>query len=291
VRYLEPRARTMAIRAAPVQVAPIVRDLVLVGRAATVLTSATLAVDRSFEYVKARLGLEHADTFQSGSGFDYARQALLYLPDDLPDPRHAAFIDVAAKRVAAILEQTHGRAFVLFTSYSALRAVHEHLSTVVSWPLLVQGSAPQPALLRDFRATPNAVLLATSSFWQGVDVAGEALTAVIIDRLPFASPGDPIVSARITAIEGAGGRPFDEYQLPQAALTLRQGLGRLIRTSTDRGVMAILDPRLTRMPYGRRILAALPPAPRTRELADIARFLTDSLSRSPRAPDADHPCS
>src|SRR5262249_32211605 len=168
--------------------------------------------------------------------------------------------------------RTAGRAFALFTSYAALRDVHDRLRRRTSWPLFVQGEAPRSVLLREFRATPNAVLLATASFWQGVDVAGEALSCVIIDRLPFASPADPLVAARLAAIEQRGGHPFHEYQVPLATLTLLQGLSRLIRTRTDRGVLAVLDPRLTRMSYGRRLLASLPPAPITDDLAVVRRF-------------------
>jgi ATP-dependent DNA helicase DinG len=276
VHYVEARGRGVSLRAAPIEVSRIVREAIVGDRAATVLTSATLAVEGAFDYVKARLGLDDADAVQFPSEFDFARQALLFLPSEMPDPRSPEFNRAAARMIGEVLDRTQGRAFVLFTSYAAMREVHALLEPRLNWPLLVQGTAPRSSLLRDFRATPNAVLLATASFWQGVDVAGEALSCVIIDRLPFASPGDPLVSARIKAIADRGGQPFHEYQVPLATLTLLQGLGRLIRTKSDRGVLAILDPRLTRMSYGRRFLASMPPAPLTDDLAAIARFLDEA---------------
>ena len=274
VRFIELRGRGVTLRAAPIDASTIVRAAIVGERHATVLTSATLSVEDRFDYAVSRLGVRGAATLRLSSEFDFRRQAILYLPASLPDPRSAGFNAAAAAAIADLLACTAGRAFVLFTSYAALRDVHGRLAAAgLEWPLLVQGTAPRSSLLRDFRATPHAVLLATSSFWQGVDVAGDALSCVIVDRLPFASPADPLVAARIAAIRSRGGDAFGDYQVPLAIVALQQGLGRLIRRATDRGVLAILDPRIARMGYGRRFLASLPPAPVTSDLGDVRRFL------------------
>ena len=268
VYFLETRGRGVFLRASPIDVSSTIRDLLLERMDATVLTSATLTVDGAFDYVKGRLGVGRATELKLDSEFDYARQSILYLPLSIPDPRRPEFVTTAAREIVRILKLTSGRAFVLFTSYANLREVHRLAAAELEYPILVQGSAPRSALLRDFKATPHAVLLATSSFWQGVDVVGDALSCVIIDKLPFASPGDPITAARVEAIGARGGSPFGEYQIPLAILALKQGLGRLLRHRQDRGVLAVLDPRLKTMGYGRRFLASLPPAPVTHDLFD-----------------------
>jgi ATP-dependent DNA helicase DinG len=275
VYFLETRGRGVFLRASPIDVSKTIRALVIDRMDATVLTSATLTVDGSFDYVKGRLGIAKAAELKLESEFDYGRQAILYLPKQLPDPRQPAFVAAAAREIVAILKRTSGRAFVLFTSYANLREVQRLAAAEIEYPILVQGTAPRSTLLREFKATPHAVLLATSSFWQGVDVVGDALSCVIIDKLPFASPGDPITAARVEAIAARGGSAFGEYQIPLAILALKQGLGRLLRHRQDRGVLAVLDPRLKTMAYGKRFLASLPPAPVTQDILDIERFFAD----------------
>jgi ATP-dependent DNA helicase DinG len=272
VYYIEARGRRFLLRASPIDVSRIVREALFDRYRTVVLTSATLAVDGSFAYVKGRLGLRDADEIRVPSEFDYRRQALLYLPRRMPEPRSPSFAEAVAREAIALLTHSQGRAFVLFTSYRVLHASRPFIEMALPYPILVQGSAPRSALIDEFRSARNAVLLATSSFWQGVDVVGDALSCVVIDKLPFASPGDPVTAARIDAITARGGDAFADYQVPLAILALQQGLGRLIRHRSDRGVLAILDPRLRTTGYGRRFLAALPPAPVTNDLSAVGQF-------------------
>jgi ATP-dependent DNA helicase DinG len=272
VYFVETRGRGVFLRATPIDVSQRLRELLFDRVRAAVLTSATLAVDGGFQYLKQRLGLPDARELLLASPFDFARQAMLYVPRRMPDPRSPSFVERAADEIARLLAISRGRAFVLFTSYAHLNAVAERLAGEVPYPLLIQGEAPKPVLLDMFRRTPGAVLLATASFWQGVDVVGEQLSCVIIDKLPFASPSDPVVSARIDRLRNRGGNPFSDYQVPVAILMLKQGLGRLIRSSTDRGILAVLDSRLVEKPYGRRFLASLPPAALVHDLAEVQRW-------------------
>jgi ATP-dependent DNA helicase DinG len=274
VFFAERRGRGIVLRASPIDVAGLLRERLFGRVRAAVLTSATLAVGGGFEYIQTRLGLGEAETLQLESPFDFARQAVLYVPRNMPEPNTPDFVERVTEEVARLIELSHGRAFVLFTSYANMNAVAERLAGDLAYPLFVQGEAPKPALLELFRATPGAVLLATASFWQGVDVVGEQLSCVIIDKLPFASPSDPIVAARIEHLTRQGRNAFAEYQVPEAVLTLKQGLGRLIRSTSDRGVLAVLDSRLVERPYGRRFLASLPPARLVHDLEE-ARAVFD----------------
>jgi ATP-dependent DNA helicase DinG len=274
VYFVELRGKGIFLRAAPIDVSNIVRELLLDRMQTTVLTSATLTVDGTFDYIRERLGITGAEELRLSSEFDFAKQAILYLPPRMPDPRSPDFAGAAGRQVIEILKRTEGRAFVLFTSYAALRTVQAIAEMTLDYPIFVQGTAPRTQLLRQFRETPHAVLFATSSFWQGVDVVGEALSCVIVDKLPFASPADPITSARIDAVRARGGEPFDDYQVPLAILTLLQGLGRLIRHRHDRGVLAVLDPRLRTKAYGRRFLSSLPPAPVVHDLLAVEAFFS-----------------
>jgi ATP-dependent DNA helicase DinG len=269
-------ARTTFLQATPIDVSELLRTLVFEQIPTVVLTSATLTVQGSFEHLRRRLGLPQNELgtreLVVPSHFRYEKQALLYLPPSMPDPREPDFVAAAATTIERILRISRGRAFCLFTSYTQMRALYERLLPVLDFPLLLHGTAPRKALLEEFRATPNSVLFGTSSFWQGVDVQGEALSCVIIDRLPFAVPSDPVVQARMRAIEESGGRPFFDYQVSEAVLTLKQGFGRLIRSLEDRGVLVLLDPRITRQRYGQIFLQSLPPYRITNTITDVEAF-------------------
>jgi ATP-dependent DNA helicase DinG len=273
------RQRNVFLQATPIDVSQILRECLFSKLESAVLTSATLAVSGGFDYVRRRLGLENVRELIVPSHFDYAAQSVLYLPPDLPDPRTPQFVPRAAERIRRILEITRGRAFCLFTSYAQMHEVHDRLLGELGFPVLLQGNAPKSALLEEFRGTPNAVLFATASFWQGVDVQGEQLSCVIIDRLPFAVPNDPVVAARIRAIDAEGGNAFYEYQVPAAVISLKQGFGRLIRSLHDRGVLALLDNRISKKSYGKVFLESLPNYRRTTELQEVEDFFRAAQER------------
>lgn len=272
VHWRERRGRGVVLGSTPIAVAGLLREHLFTPVDTVVLASATLAVGGGFAYARARLGVDHGGERIVPSSFDFRRQTLLYIPPDLPDPRAEEFAPAAADEIAQLLECSRGRAFVLFTSHEQMRAQHRRLAARLPFPVLLQGEAPRARLLEKFRSTPNAVLFATSSFWRGVDVQGEQLSCVIIDRLPFASPGDPVLAARLEARAREGGNPFLDLQVPQAVLALKQGFGRLIRSRRDRGVLALLDGRVLRQRYGQIFLASLPPYQRAESLADVRRF-------------------
>ncbi|MER3431806.1 MAG: helicase [Blastocatellia bacterium] len=260
VYWLERKGRGFYLKSSPIDVSELLREKLFERIESCVLTSATLAGGSGFDFIRSRLGLDDAntETLVAESSFDYEQQALLYLPRSMPDPRSPEFTQIAANEIVRILHLTQGRAFVLCTSNQSMSALFELVSSRISFPSFLQGTMSKAALIEAYRATKNAVLFATASFWQGVDVQGEQLSCVIIDKLPFAVPTDPVVAARTRHIEESGGRAFSIYSLPQAIITLKQGVGRLIRSRSDRGVVAILDPRLKTKSYGRQFLSGLP---------------------------------
>ena len=280
VAWFETTARTFTLYLTPLDIAASFRQHTGNGKKAWIFTSATLAIKKSFAHFQARLGLEEAETGLWDSPFDYAQKTLLYIPPGLPIPSAPDYTDRVLDAALPVLRASRGRAFILFTSHRALKAAAVRLRDKLDYPLLVQGDAPRSELLRRFRDMGNAVLLGTSSFWEGVDVRGEALSCVIIDKLPFASPDDPVLQARAAAMEQVGRSPFTEYQLPEAVITLKQGIGRLIRDENDHGVLVLCDPRLLSKGYGKTFLASLPPMPLTRTLQDVEEFFArDNLAR------------
>ncbi len=273
VRWFELSQRGFRLSLTPLSVAGPLAQFRAQSRAAWIHVSATLAVADDFRLFQARTGLADAATLRLDSPFDYRRQALLYLPHGLPEPNHGAWLEAMAQSLAGLVEASRGRALLLFTSHRALRYAAQVLAERVALPLFVQGQAGKHRLLEDFRASGNGVLLGAASFWEGVDVPGEALSLVAIDKLPFAPPDDPVLTARLAAVRAGGGDPFNDWQVPQAALLLKQGVGRLIRSGADRGVVALLDPRLRARGYGRRILAALPSMPVVDDIDAVRDFL------------------
>jgi len=285
VFWAEQRGRTVLLHASPIDVADIVREKLLGQVEAVIFTSATLTAGGSFEFVRGRLGLESAQEARLSSPFDFARQALLYLPRDLPEPSEEGFAQAAADRMQALVEITDGRAFLLFTSHRQLKRVHALLAPRLRQRVLLQGERPKHLLVEEFRREVGSVLFATASFWEGVDVAGEALSLVVIDKLPFQPPDDPLVAARAQRLQDEGQDPFQAYHVPRAALSLAQGFGRLIRHRDDRGIVALLDRRASTRGYGKKVLAGLPPeCPRTASIEQVRAFWS-SLGPPPvRAP-------
>ncbi|HWX39671.1 MAG TPA: helicase C-terminal domain-containing protein, partial [Blastocatellia bacterium] len=271
VYWWEKRGRSVFLFATPIDVSGILGEKLFANVKSAVLTSATMTADRSFEFIKSRLGVGPARELIVDSHFDFESQAVLYLPERMPDPRSRDYLEASVREIVGILEVTQGRAFVLFTSISSMRETYELVRDRITYPTLIQGQGSKSGLLDKFRNTKGAVLFATASFWQGVDVQGEALSCVIISKLPFAVPTDPVVSARQRHIDQEGGNSFYDYSVPEAIISLKQGLGRLIRSTTDRGILSVLDPRLRTKAYGRLFLQSLPPCRVTGKLEEAAQ--------------------
>lgn len=274
VSWIERRGRGIFLEACPIDVSRMLQERLFSRVPSCVLTSATLTVAESFGYIRTRLGFNEGRELSLNTEFNVRKQALLYVPKGIPDYRHPSFLDRAAVEIRSILRASQGRAFVLFTSYRQMEILYEMLSRDLPYPCMIQGKGGgKSRLLEEFKITPNAVLFATASFWQGVDVKGEALSAVIIDKLPFQVPSDPLVAARSAHIEREGGNAFAEYHVPNAILRLKQGFGRLLRSTTDRGILAVLDNRLSTKSYGRLFMASLPDYQVTSAIEDLAEFL------------------
>ena len=277
VYWLEKRGRGVFIHATPIDVSGILEENLFAKIQTAVLTSATMTAGGSFDFIKGRLGIDHSRQLIVESHFDFRQQAVLYLPRRMPDPRSRDFLDASVDEIVRILEATSGRAFVLFTSLSSMRETYERVRDLIDYPTFIQGQGSKAGLLDRFRNTEGAVLFATSSFWQGVDVQGDALSCVIISKLPFAVPSDPVVAARQKYIDDQGGNSFYQYSVPQAAITLKQGLGRLIRSTSDRGVLSILDPRIRTKSYGRIFLQSIPQCQVTGSIEEAAAIFADRI--------------
>ena len=278
VYWIERRGRGVFLRASPIDVSGLLQDRLFAKVPTVILTSATLSSAGNFNFIRERLGLDDAEEMIAESIFDFETQALLYLPPSMPDPRSPQWGPAAADEVIKLVNATEGRAFVLSTSNAGMNELYERVAPQIDYPCFVQGSTSKGALLKKFRETPNAVLFATASFWQGVDVRGDQLSCVIIDKLPFAVPTDPVVAARQRHIEEIGGSSFYEYSVPQAVISLKQGLGRLIRSTSDRGVLAVLDPRLRTKVYGQQFLKSLPPCRITSKIDELYRVFETEVS-------------
>ena len=274
VNWCERRGRGVFLQATPIDASGILSDRLFEEVESVVMTSATLTTANSFGFIRKRLGIDDAAELIAESNYDYQKQSLLYLPPKMPDPRDNNFTDAAANEIIKLLNASHGRAFVLCTSNSQMKALRDLVEYQIEFPVLMQGEGSRSGILDRFRATPNAVLFATASFWQGVDVRGEALSCVIIDKLPFAVPSDPVVAARQRYLDSHGGNSFSDYSVPAAVISLKQGIGRLIRSATDRGVLSILDPRIVTKGYGQNFLKSLPPSRVTRKIEDVERFFS-----------------